>query len=227
MKTAIILVGNIRTWDTCKQSFINTFRDLNADIFITTYDIKYSYTWGGHLSGEDYILNEHEIKQCVSDLNVKSILIENTEYINGLVDIEQPKWYHPNLPEVWFKSAYSQYRKIKTGLDLMVEYENSNDIKYDCVIKTRFDITHNPINFVDLKSNVIIGSCTTPPTDCIIISNRDNVINITDFAINEFYNPIYENSWERPPHVLLENAVKNSNLNFDVQDICQLVRQNV
>lgn len=225
MKTAIILVGNVRTWDICKESFIETFCDLNADIFITTYDIKYSYTYGAHLLGEDLLLTENEIRQSISDLNVKSLLVENTEYVNNLVNIEQPKWHQPNLPDVWFKSSYSQYRKIKTGIDLMIEYENNNKIKYDCIIKTRFDVTYNPIDFVDLENNIIVGNCTTPPTDCIIISTRDNIINITDFVINEFYTPIYEDSWERPPHVLLENAVKNFNLNFEIQNICEIVRQ--
>jgi hypothetical protein len=42
MKTAIILVGNVRTWEECKENFITTFGG-DVDIFVSTYNKQYAY----------------------------------------------------------------------------------------------------------------------------------------------------------------------------------------
>ena len=38
MKIAIILVGHIRSWEKCKQSFIDLFNKYDPDIYIYTYN---------------------------------------------------------------------------------------------------------------------------------------------------------------------------------------------
>ncbi len=43
-KIAILLCGNIRTWELCKQNFIESFGHLeNADLFVCASNIQYDY----------------------------------------------------------------------------------------------------------------------------------------------------------------------------------------
>ena len=41
MKTAVLLIGNIRDWESCKPSFKQALGD--HDIFVSTYDVRYNY----------------------------------------------------------------------------------------------------------------------------------------------------------------------------------------
>jgi len=43
MKTAVLLVGNVRTWEKCKDNFVEVFGKYNPDIFLATYDTRYGY----------------------------------------------------------------------------------------------------------------------------------------------------------------------------------------
>jgi len=43
MKTAIIIIGHIRTWIECKDNFIESFGHLNPDVYVSTYDLQYNY----------------------------------------------------------------------------------------------------------------------------------------------------------------------------------------
>lgn len=62
--------------------------------------------------------------------NFKKIVIEN-ELSEEDIDLTN---YPVNL------DIYSQLRKVKLCNELRKEYEQENNIKYDIVIKTRFDV---------------------------------------------------------------------------------------
>ena len=81
MRKAIILTGNLRTWELCKDSFIKTF-DENIDIFICVSNIKYdyhTYIQENFTGPDDYILSETDIKESFNGLNLKKLIIVNKE----------------------------------------------------------------------------------------------------------------------------------------------------
>jgi hypothetical protein len=85
MKTAILLVGNIRTWSYCKENFIQTFGHLNPDIFVSTYNLQYNHhPYIRNLIGdnEDAWLTNEEIADIFSGINVKNISIDSNLHYN-------------------------------------------------------------------------------------------------------------------------------------------------
>ena len=76
MKIAIMLVGNYRTWNLCKESFIKTFGGI--DTFIGSYDLRYGYHpngWGV-TDLNDEIITDKDWVNALSGVNVKMANIE-------------------------------------------------------------------------------------------------------------------------------------------------------
>lgn len=217
MKTAIILTGNIRTWAHTKENFKQTFSNLNADIFISTYNLQFGYhPWIKNYIGDfsDNILSDAEIFELFSDINVKQINISDINYINKI----------PNTVHDTFKNldnCFWQYIKLLEGINLMKSVEIG--FKYDRIIKTRFDLIYNSIEFKPLNNTIIIDSGNVFPNDCIFMTNRNSFVDICNFMVDEMYNPQYKNSHLNPPHGLLHNAIKHVGLTIDKQKIMNAV----
>jgi len=227
MKVAIFLVGNIRTWDKCKSNFLDTFQTLNYDVFVSTYDMQYGYhpAIKNTLNiNKDFYLKEEEILASFNDINLKNINIENTLQITQHINDENNK-FHNLMKNI--HSCYGQYRKLKDCLDMMREYEKQNNFEYDFVIKTRCDTPYNKFDFNFKKEEAVITSRNCYPNDWIIITDRNSMINLSNFIINEFYSPKYSDSNNTPPHGLLLNAFKHHNLKIVQKDInTHIVRSN-
>jgi hypothetical protein len=213
MKTAILLVGNIRTWSYCKENFLQTFGHLNPDIFVSTYNLQYNHhPYIRNLIGdnEDAWLTNEEIADIFSGINVKNISIDSN--------------LHYNLPEdvnslfTGLETTFFQYLKFFQSVQIMNEYD-----EYDLVIKTRCDLLYNPINFDNVLNSIIIDSGNVYPNDCILIANKNNIVNISEFIMQEFFNPIYSNSHDTPPHGLLCNAINHLNIPVQQQKIMNCV----
>jgi hypothetical protein len=213
MKTAILLVGNVRTWSYCKDNFIQTFGHLNPDIFVSTYNLQYNhhpYIQNLINDNEDVLLTNDEIVNIFSGVNVKNINIDSNlnyalpENVNGLFS--------------GLETTFHQYIKFFESVQKMTEYGD-----YDLVIKTRCDLLYNPINFDNALNSIIIDSGNVYPNDCILISNKDNIVDISKFIVNEFFNPVYNNSHDTPPHGLLRNAINHLNIPVQQQKIMHCV----
>lgn len=221
MKAAILIVGNLRTWDTCKGNFKDIFNHLNADVFVSTYDIQYNYHpaqmhWMNRQP--DVNLSEFEIISKFSDINVKSFNIENYNDVTTLFRNEVV----PKISDRFINDlhSYLQYRKIKKAFDIMVEYELNNNIEYDLIVKIRSDIHHNSINFEEYTNNsIIISDGNVYPNDVFFACSRNNFESIINFILNEFFNPIYDDSHIQLPHKLLLNAINHFNMDIKLQPI--------
>jgi len=224
---AIILSGNIRTWELCKDSFINTFNGLNPDIFVSTYDRKYEYH--PYIKSQlppfdEVILSNDDIISFLSELNVVYTEIENSAIIDRMVEIRSLS-FNENMTNI--DSCYKQFRKIQNCTKKIIKYENENDFKYDYIIKARFDTPFNNTDvFPSDDTKVLINNVAVQPSDWFISSKRDNFINVIDFMMNEFYEFKYHNSNDRPPHQLFQNAINHNNLTFEHRYICSnIIRQ--
>jgi hypothetical protein len=220
MKVAIALIGNIRTWNECKENFIEIFSPLNPDIYISTYDLQYDhhpYIKGVINDNEDAILSNEEIHQMFSDLNVKNLEIECSKEVTGEI----------KLHDIFVQTgvSFSQYRKFQNTMKKIAE----SGIDYDCIIKTRCDIIHNPISFegIDLKTSILIDSGNVFPNDCFFATNQESMKNVADFIIHELETPSQPDSHVAPPHNLFKNAIINAGLNAYVQKIMNhVIRKN-
>ncbi len=86
-------------------------------------------------------------------------------------------------------ALYSMYYSIWKSNELKKEYENKNNFKYDCVIRTRFDIKLDYFNLdldkIDLNKIYVSGEINPYPNDQLAISNSGNI----DYY-SELYNKI-------------------------------------
>jgi hypothetical protein len=231
MKIAIIIVGNYRTWDLTKPSFMETFGGM--DTFISTYDLKYGYHpngWGV-TDTNDETISDQFWAESLSGINVKLAHLEKFADTDNIIKAELPKLRLP-IPEN-ISQPYGQYRNFKIATDMVQYYEKQNNFKYDILIRTRFDLVYKnqPIDYYIDDNEVIYHHGTSPPGeflgDQFFFTKRDNMINISDFIYNEFYNPVYEDSHLHPPHGILKNALKHYNLSKVNRDmINHLKRKN-
>jgi hypothetical protein len=216
MRKAIMIVGNYRTWNETKPSFIKQFGDI--DTFICSYDLRYNYHphgWGVTDRNEE-IVSENTWIESLSGINVKLANFEQFSKVDEVIRAELSK-IKLNIPENAYQS-YGQYRKFKIATDMVQQYEQQNNFKYDMLIRTRFDLVYQdePIAF-DIQENEMgyhhgTGPADALPGDQFFFAKRDNMIKMSEFMFNEFYNPIYEDSHLCPPHGILQNALKHNNM---------------
>lgn len=131
MNIAILLCGHVRSWD--KEAFLRTFQDV--DVFVHTYNNVLGYhpfieNQTGVINNNQK-LNNKELENYIG-LKTKGFVVEDQEDI--IID-------DTNYPI--HADTYAQYRKFKLCDELRTGYEGLNNMKYDLVIKTRFDISHS------------------------------------------------------------------------------------
>jgi len=227
MKTAVLLVGNVRTWEKCRDNFVEVFGKYNPDIFLATYDTRYGYHPAvrnriGYY--DDEIVSRKEIGDMFKGLNLRVVDYERLDQANDRIYYALEK-VHKMFGECY--SYYAQYRKMKSAIDIMQKHEYEIGERYDRVIRTRCDLMHNDINSDDVDGKIIIDSGNVFPNDCFFMTNRDAAVNIANFMMEEFFNPKYENSAEKPPHQMFMNSIIDNNLEVSVQKIMKcVVRQN-
>lgn len=154
MKIAICLSGFIRTWEYSKVSFIkNLIQNLDCDIFIHTYRQNY-YEYSS--VKKDIIYTEDEIKSMFDLINVKDIVIEDRDIIKEKIEQDSKKYENITNYKIRIKESsdeienyvnlgiriYDQLRKIHLCNELRKEYQLKNNIKYDFIVKSRFDVLY-------------------------------------------------------------------------------------
>jgi hypothetical protein len=224
MKVAILLCGNVRTWEKCKDSFDIFFKNIDYDIFVSTYDKQYDY--------HPYWTNQHpEFKDnMLDDIFIKNLFINNNKVKDIIITKDNDKFIEQerikmNIKMKDYYHGFSQFNNIKPVLVSMEKYEEKNNFKYNIVIKTRFDILYNNIlNYKINNNEILIDSNNTFPNDWFFIIERKNINNFINFLINEYYDLKYESSTLKPPHGVFENSCNDNKLkimkiNFNIKII--------
>ena len=124
MRIAILLAGHLRSWEFCKNPFIEKFIDPEheIDIFVDTYnEIESSFpTNYQHLVGENALFKSNdEIEFMLSGLNVVQFNVES---------------------EIQHKQYKPQADKLEQSYNFYKNYVNVHNIKYDLVVRSRFDL---------------------------------------------------------------------------------------
>lgn len=226
MKTAIILNGNIRTWEQTKNNFKDTFSSLDYDVYVSTYDRQWGYH--PHIKNvtqyfEDVILTNDQIKDMFSDCsNVVDIDIEDAQEVDNHAN-QLSNSFSPFMHGLL--TSFCQFRKTKLAVDSIIAHEEKNNFKYDQIIKTRCDLMYNPTNFIVQDNEVLLDSGNVYPNDCIYLIKRDKFIDVINFIMNEFFNPVYSDSNKEAPHYLLKNALYHNKLEIRSEKIMNYVQR--
>lgn len=195
MKTALIITGNIRNFENNYQVFDALISKFDCDVFICVSDLQYELHPHVQKVNNFYLENCLTIEMVKSKLSVCKNMMTKIKYINlfdnnslnsDIFKIDVKKKYVG-------MDIYKQYTKIQTCVDFIENYEINNNIKYDYVIKTRFDININmdslPQSFVancDFYSN---NSAENSIDAIILISSSVSKLKIlTNEIILNFYN---------------------------------------
>jgi hypothetical protein len=153
MKIAISLRGQPR-------DYLRGYEFLNNEI-ISKYDVDvFGHAWWDKDSiSEKYDSNPHSL-----DLNyrIEEDIPDKLKYLYNFkkLNIEKPRKFTPLRKynnEQFYNSLNSQYYSLKKGLEDVEEYELANNIQYDFIIITRWDIySSNPfINLNELDNTKI------------------------------------------------------------------------
>lgn len=193
MKIAICLSGFIRTWEQSKKSFlVNLVQNNECDLFIHTYNQNY-FEYSAERS--DIYYTDDEIKEMFGGLNVKKIVIEDRNLILPELQSESKKFENFQNYKIRIKESsedndnfvnlgiriFDQLRKIHLSNELRKNYEKESQIKYDFIVKTRFDVLYvDRINWniFTEENKVYIGEGGTGgfPDDLVGIG-KDEAIN--------------------------------------------------
>ncbi len=128
-KIAVCLSGQLRTWKSAAANIKRFFSDVDVDFFIHSWSQSAERT-GLSTHSIDYNV-EHtsdEINQVVSTFNPVKCQFEPILKQDGFVQSR------------WVNLFYSLARSIK----LKQQYEREKRIKYDIVVKCRFDLVFHP-----------------------------------------------------------------------------------
>lgn len=233
MNLAIILVGNVRTFDECRDNFCKTFERFNPDIYINTSDVKFDHHPAIQGRIGDHSDEPLEVNKFLDDIWSNGIIRKGDVVYKVVQDtkefMETEFKFRTPLDKLGNRT-YSQFYRLNDCMEILNNYL----YKYDVVLKTRFDLLYNSDKFTDqlfdpvfLSQAVVFDAGNVYPNDCIFFSTQQNMTNISNFLNNEFFEPKFRNSDVDPPHRLLRNAFDYHNLrHMPVRLIDCVVRKN-
>lgn len=156
MRICISLTGFLRTWEHTKRSFTEQIlgnSNHEYHVFVHTYHQNlYEMTAGK----QDRWLTRKEIEKMLEGIPVKSLIIEDRDEIFSEVSKAAHKYAHTEnfglsqLESSDKKSVsiplgvrtFDHLRKLHLSNEDIKRYAEKNNIKYDLVVKTRFDVVY-------------------------------------------------------------------------------------
>jgi len=145
MKIALCLSGNSRSFVTCYDSIYKSIiKDRDVDVFISTWGIKNNFDYNFKFCEDESDINEliqlynpklTDIQDY--DKEQESIIINDCNG-NELLKYDELNTKTESLINYAF-NAMSMYYKIYRCNNLKIQYEKTNNFKYDIVIRSRMD----------------------------------------------------------------------------------------
>jgi hypothetical protein len=209
LKIAISLTGFIRTWEYTKRSFVEQLmKDPNVeiDVFVHTYHQNmYEFSSGK----QDVFLTRGEIEKLLEGIPVKSLIIEDRDKILPIVSKASHKYdYTENFYASQLESSdkssisipigcrtYDHLRKLHLSNEQIKTYSKEHNIKYDLIVKTRFDIVYFNVpeweNFTDDALHTDFGSTFGYPCDTVGVGSPQIMNKYLDRFLEfpEMFNP--------------------------------------
>ena len=217
MRIAVLLTGNIRTWS---ESNLFDFIDVDVDYFISTTNKKYNYhpfisNKFGYNDINDLVISNDEIKNIFNNIDYKELIINDDDEIKD-------DDFSVNMRKI--DSCYHQYNRIKKVLSCVEKHEVSG--KYDLIVKARLDLKYyvKLSQYIKVDNYIYTSTGYGDPNDMIIISKRDDLFNIINNIMLEFYNQTDPNSHLNPQHGLLQSMLNRFHLQNRISNIGEIIR---
>ena len=232
MKVAILLTGNVRTFNECKSNILSEFSSLKPDYFISTYDTAFQYhpcVKGSLNFNEEYVLPDSEIYNLFYEFSPKKIIIDKESEMNDYFYNNRNNFSRGMLS--CDSSHFLQFYKIQKGLEVILE----SGIDYDIIIRSRFDLIIKNIcdlRLDNLEETFVVGynnpdAVTQMLNDQIFLSTKKNMINVINSIISEFYSQSHILSSTNFPHGVFQSGIELNSLKIKKEPIADcLVRVN-
>lgn len=163
MKTAVLISGQIRDAKSCYENLLEKIiNPYNADVFIDTWS-PYNSVPDGR---DEIIENTLTIDEICKIFKPKLI---NVEEFNDNTFVAIVKELYSTLDYPTIRNAYDgssawetrfeaptfMHYKIWRVNQLRLQYENVAQFKYDCIIRTRFDLQYDEFPIIQPENNKI------------------------------------------------------------------------
>lgn len=192
MKVALLLTGFLRngaeSLSALKSFYLNKY---DCSLLLATWDVR---TANKKNEIDNEKVDEKLLKNIYGDYLSDFCILDYKGYektkipfqrLNRNNDVFDVDWrcrqhgpyYAQRIRDLWWL--------VKKGRDLILDYEAANDIKFDMIIRSRFDF--HPISMPDLinDNNVYVPMCTDIDiNDFFAYGNRENML---------YYLNLYEN----------------------------------
>ena len=170
MKIAYLISGHIRTWNENISSPVDFIKFLEkkyngvVDVFLSTH-----YDAGHFLFRNDYEFSQKDVTKDSVTKNVLEEIVNSSKILNIKKTIINFEEYKKVTDDIFggvrtsngsdIKQIYGMFYTLIQSIELKNYWENINKIKYDFVIRTRFDIAYTWFNDFDLFYNLKEFNC--------------------------------------------------------------------
>lgn len=216
-KVALCLSGHVRNIDEFKENTLKIIETLNADVFISTWerDGVGCVFWADEGVTEEGLADIDYVKEIY---NPKKIIVSKYEEYEELSN--QFPGSFPNskfASHINIKNTLLMFTKFKETVDLVKEYEEKNNFKYDMVIRGRFDILVNSIG-EEVEPNTVY--CKQHPDNRIsdpafFYADSDTITKLT--IDKNFYTEDLINSAQNSEDIFTKRA-QSSGVNINICD---------
>lgn len=208
MKIAIIYVGHVRSWNSCKKNNLEMLFNENhsIDVFIETYNEGFRQDYSlRNEENEKIVYTEDDIKDLFGGINVVKISIEN-QPPGGANDgqimkiVKSYKMFSTSIEE---RGPYDLI--VKTRMDLYFD----NKIDYDSIL-----------NECSENNKLILGcSVTDHINDTFAIGKPENMKKYFDrFSITDNNSPMDSiNSLASKENILMDQKIKHHIVRLSVK----------
>lgn len=145
MKKCLCLSGQIRSWSLVKNNWLINFINLNPDIDV------FCHFWHS-FDNSEYVKNKGN--GIIENQN----LGKYGDYdFNDVIGFFKPKSFQIENPlDINTSNTHSMFNSIQRCNNIKNEYEINHNIKYDIVIRSRFDLIFNrPFIINDVVENTL------------------------------------------------------------------------
>lgn len=161
--------------DVCNPSLKRFLSGLDADIFVSTYDLRYGYhpcvnQSTGFIS--DDILSVDEIKEMVEPLSPSQVVVDDHREYFERKSLEVGRGFHGHE-----YGSLMQFFKMEDAMSSIKDKESFLGFRYDVLIKTRCDLTYvgeAPTDMIS-ENTIVVDGGNVFPNDCVLLGNRTDM----------------------------------------------------
>lgn len=158
MRTAVLLSGQIRNARDASTSIKEHIVDkYNADVFVETWRTTPNIiSYAGHNIPDDMTLDEVDRVYSPKMMRVEDF--DNSRLMESIRNNlpTNKTGYNGEVEEsTVMANVFAMYYKIMRANEMREEYERINNIKYECIIRLRFDLKFDNFPVINPEANTV------------------------------------------------------------------------